>query len=869
MASISLRHIYKVYPNGVKAVSDFNMEIHDKEFIVFVGPSGCGKSTTLRMIAGLEDITAGELFIGDTLVNDMEPKDRDVAMVFQNYALYPHMTVYENMAFGLRLRHVPEDEIHRKVIWAAQILKLTDYLDRKPKAMSGGQRQRVALGRAILRNPKVFLLDEPLSNLDAKLRAEMRTEISKLHEALQTTFVYVTHDQVEAMTMGTRIVVMKLGWVQQIDTPKNLYNYPDNKFVAGFIGTPQMNFFDVKLLRKGESVFVSFDGLEDNLKVPFNDMLKVRPAYLNGKAKVTFGIRCENVSIDPEVLAKSKNVLPVKVTHFEELGAETLIYADLNPKAETFGDSSTKIVIKSYKGADGLKIGDVIKVAFDMTKTHFFDSVSEKTIVPRIPETNVFDGAVKNGVLTLLGSQIKLPSGMKCPDVKKADVLIPCDATFVSKGNSSFSAKVTGEEMINDVKVTSLEKDGRTFFLTGEELKVGTTVNLGVDFKRVSIESEGQEIVKPFPAYDTFLGAFTNLENEKVTNRALVSFLEKEKKEHIEATEQEKLMALSAVSYQQILVSVYEKDHKKAVADLKEEQSFRIGTEDVGPEGKRRIHKETKSKIEAENKAYSEKMAALEKQKTEESALSETQKAALEEKKKSIAKPYDEKLASYKTNYDRRIELVKAGVNSMEGIRSEEKEATSEAVKLVKEMEIKLHQDKEALAQEYDVKLKQAQEDFASTSGDEKDKARIKISSLKTEKKNAIKKLISDVHFEEDSVLFSHKKFFAYIDGYGALTSQEINSKIVKSLGLSLFKSQFRYELPHDAYKIVSEGPAIEAVVKEAVDFGGEIYLRCDSNGISFYTKVDKALPVGKKILLSADLTNAHVVENKFDIRLF
>ena len=235
MSSLKLSHIYKVYPNGVKAVNDFCMDIEDKEFIVFVGPSGCGKSTTLRMIAGLEEITAGELKIGVNVVNDMEPKDRDIAMVFQNYALYPHMTVYDNMAFALKLRKMPKDEIDRRVKEAANILGITEYLDRKPKAMSGGQRQRVALGRAIVREPKVFLLDEPLSNLDAKLRTTMRSEISKLHRKLQTTFIYVTHDQVEAMTMGTRIVVMKDGFVQQIDTPRNLYRYPCNKFVAGFI----------------------------------------------------------------------------------------------------------------------------------------------------------------------------------------------------------------------------------------------------------------------------------------------------------------------------------------------------------------------------------------------------------------------------------------------------------------------------------------------------------------------------------------------------------------------------------------------------------------------------------------------------------
>ena len=257
MASLSLRGIYKIYPGNVKAVKDVNLEIKDKEFIVLVGPSGCGKSTTLRMIAGLEEISEGELYIGDRLVNDIAPKDRDIAMVFQNYALYPHMTVFDNMAFGLKLRKVPKAEIAKKVEEAAKILDLSHLLDRKPKAMSGGQRQRVALGRAIVRNPQVFLLDEPLSNLDAKLRAQMRTEISKLHKKLGTTFIYVTHDQTDAMTMGDRIVVMRDGIIQQIDTPQALYERPGNKFVAGFLGSPQMNFIDA-VLKKADNYYVEF-----------------------------------------------------------------------------------------------------------------------------------------------------------------------------------------------------------------------------------------------------------------------------------------------------------------------------------------------------------------------------------------------------------------------------------------------------------------------------------------------------------------------------------------------------------------------------------------------------------------------------------
>ena len=333
MASLSLRGIYKRYPGGVVAVSDVNINIKDKEFIVLVGPSGCGKSTTLRMIAGLEEISEGELFIGERLVNDVAPKDRDIAMVFQNYALYPHMTVFDNMAFGLKLRKTPKDEIKKLVEEAAKILDIAHLLDRKPKALSGGQRQRVALGRAIVRDPQVFLLDEPLSNLDAKLRAQMRTELSKLHKKLGTTFIYVTHDQTEAMTMGDRIVVMKDGYVQQIDSPINLYENPVNKFVAGFIGSPQMNFINAKLLMMNGKYTVEF-GSEDTktsrgrkfyVELPSakadNEVLK----YYVDK-EVILGIRPENIHDEEMFLSNAKTgMIEATVDVTEMLGAETYL----------------------------------------------------------------------------------------------------------------------------------------------------------------------------------------------------------------------------------------------------------------------------------------------------------------------------------------------------------------------------------------------------------------------------------------------------------------------------------------------------------------------------------------------------------------
>lgn len=369
MANVTLKNVYKVYDGGVTAVTDFNLEIQDKEFIILVGPSGCGKSTTLRMIAGLEDITKGEIYIGNTLANDIPPKDRDIAMVFQNYALYPHMTVYDNMAFGLKLHKIPKDEIKRRVEEAARILDISHLLDRKPKALSGGQRQRVALGRAIVRNPKVFLLDEPLSNLDAKLRAQMRTEISKLHKRLGTTFIYVTHDQTEAMTMGDRIVVMKDGFVQQVDTPQNLYDTPVNQFVAGFMGSPQMNFIDGEIDKDGSEYVFRFS--QYSVKIPKEkDKDDVLSKYAGKKA--TLGIRPENVHDEPEFLEKMPGgIIETDVEVTELMGSETYLYLNCD------GNAITARVHPSTTA----QTGDRIKVAFDLSKMHLFDKETEKAIL--------------------------------------------------------------------------------------------------------------------------------------------------------------------------------------------------------------------------------------------------------------------------------------------------------------------------------------------------------------------------------------------------------------------------------------------------------------------------------------------------------
>lgn len=372
MANVTLKHIAKTYDNGFEAVKDFNIEIGDKEFIILVGPSGCGKSTTLRMIAGLEDISSGELEIDGVLVNDVPAKDRDIAMVFQNYALYPHMTVYENMAFALKMRKASRSEIDQKVREAAKILEIDHLLDRKPKALSGGQRQRVALGRAIVRHPKVFLMDEPLSNLDAKLRVQMRVQITRLHQQLRTTFIYVTHDQTEAMTMGTRIVVMKDGVIQQIDSPKALYNHPANLFVAGFIGMPPMNFIDGVLRAEADGDIAA--------ELPSGERIRLSRRYRSEAVRphigrpVVLGIRPESIYDHPQTVAQLEtSALDVGVDVAEMLGAETYLYL-----STPWGQSLTARVDPKVSQS---QCGDRIRVALDPDRVHVFDRETEQAVI--------------------------------------------------------------------------------------------------------------------------------------------------------------------------------------------------------------------------------------------------------------------------------------------------------------------------------------------------------------------------------------------------------------------------------------------------------------------------------------------------------
>lgn len=509
MASVSLKHVYKVYDGKVKAVNDFNMDIEDKEFIVFVGPSGCGKSTTLRMIAGLESITAGDLFIDGVLVNDVEPKDRDIAMVFQNYAIYPHMTVYENMAFGLKIMKLPKDEIDRKVREAARILGIEEYLSRLPKALSGGQRQRVALGREIVRQTKVFLLDEPLSNLDAKLRTAMRTEITKLHKKLGTTFIYVTHDQIEAMTMGQRIVVMKDGYVQQIDTPQNVFKYPGNKFVAGFIGTPQMNFYEAELRREGKEAEITFMG--KTIRVPYAKLIKVDPEYFDGR-KVIIGLRPQALSIDAEEVEKNpQTVIDGVVQLIENLGSESNLFVDLDYKGndDNISESETNITVR-VEGESKVKPGETVKFAVNADEIHLFDKDSEVTIKPRIPEYNKAEAEYRDKVLKIYGESVPMPRAISEKLGKREGgmkVYIPSRGVKICDGG--IRAKVIDNELIGKERLlTLLINEYPVFAVTKPEEDFEGEVGVEFDMKQIEIKDGTETVAKPLKQNNTLSGGF-------------------------------------------------------------------------------------------------------------------------------------------------------------------------------------------------------------------------------------------------------------------------------------------------------------------------------------------------------------------------
>ena len=845
MADLRLEHIYKVYPNGTKAVSDFTMNIEDKEFIVLVGPSGCGKSTTLRMIAGLEDISAGELYIDGKIVNDVEPKDRDIAMVFQNYALYPHMTVYENMAFGLQLRHVPNDIIHQKVLWASNILGLNDYLDRKPKAMSGGQRQRVALGRAILRNPKVMLLDEPLSNLDAKLRAQMRSEIAKLHEELKTTFVYVTHDQVEAMTLGTRVVVMKSGRIQQIDTPKNLYDYPNNKFVAGFIGTPQMNFFEATLSSAKDLISFNFKYSNAKIEVPHDDLLKLQPIYLDNKHLVYVGLRCEDITVDPEKTKNDKSAIDVKISHFEELGNETLIYADTDLNGDGFGETSTRVIVKGTSTYD-FKPGQIVKAVLNLKKCHIFDKSTEESVMPRLPEINVLNCKVEKQSIVIGDLKIKLPLSIKAKD-GEGELFINSNSIILDDG--PFDGKIINFETIGNKKLVYIKVGNRLLFsIANKDYKIGSTVKFDFDYTQILVKNEKESLIQPMPEFDSINGSFINYFTAKndlsgykeiIENRILDTKKEYESKKSVLKKEYEKKI-LDAQKINN--VELKEKDDKAYLLE-KDKVEKAITSNKV----------EQKTKINTFNKAHKEKLVSI---KNEVNVLYDNLK--------------EEEKASYK-------KFVEINTDKEEGRkRREEHKNYKDNLPKERNNELTRRINEESIVYETNVN---------STNGYYKrENAALKAELVKMKKKfkvdenyasylsSEFKHKDKELSVEENNDILKQDQLFFFKFGKKYVESTEIiSNKMVQSLGTKVFSKTYLLEIPHNAYRIDKDG--FDAVVEGSQIVNGKIYYNCkinfDGEPKQIYCILKEKLKVGEKINLKFDITRIQITEKGIGLRIY
>ena len=852
MASLKLEHIYKVYPNGHKAVTDFNMDIKDGEFIVFVGPSGCGKSTTLRMIAGLEDISTGELYIGDTLVNDMQPKDRDIAMVFQNYALYPHMTVYENMAFGLTLRKVPRAEIHEKVMWAAEVLGLKEYLDRKPKAMSGGQRQRVSLGRAILRNPKVMLLDEPLSNLDAKLRGQMRSMISKLHQQLKTTFIYVTHDQVEAMTLGTRVVVMKLGRVQQIDSPQNLYDHPVNKFVAGFIGTPQMNFFNVRLKEEKDHVDVLWkDCDQPALRLSKDAVLKAEKKFLTGEKDIILGFRCENVSADEEELAKGDNIVNVTISHFEELGNETLIYGDLK-EIEKLGEESTTGIIIKAPSKMGHVAGDVIKARINVEKINLFDAETELTIIPPVPERNVLPVSIENEKMNLFGVASK-PASIPVDYLKDGVIELPLDATQVSE-EGSVEGKVELVEQHHEVFLALVAAhDKKLFIKVPEGTKKGDKVKFTVDYSRATFrDAEEHVVAEPLKDRDNIMATFVNFKTAKeVTNDSKFDAMKEERVNKVKAEYEEKRKA-------------FEEEKKDALEAAKTKQEV-VNPTIANREAELNREKETTKKLLADAKAKYKEDVKVAKAKHKQIFKEEMAKVDAEYKriKDEEVRDYKDFMMKNKDPESRRsrrqsYQLFKESFPQMKANDVEKRTNSLEFDKETELNALKAHYNQYVILTKD--KLKEDEKAFKE-----------ECYPLETTTKEYEKKTKEFDKEEQDAYRRAELLFFFKYDNFYQLLPDDITNKIIQGMGERVFTKVFRIEVPHDGFE--EQENALEFKVASLVNFGdvklykcvGELY----GEKVTVYIKQERDIALGQVIHLAPVVEKTQIYEDERNIRLY
>ncbi len=852
MASLKLEHIYKVYPNGHKAVTDFNMNIKDGEFIVFVGPSGCGKSTTLRMIAGLEDISSGELYIGDTLCNDLQPKDRDIAMVFQNYALYPHMTVYENMAFGLTLRKVPRTEIHEKVMWAADVLGLKDYLDRKPKAMSGGQRQRVSLGRAILRNPKVMLLDEPLSNLDAKLRGQMRSMISKLHQSLKTTFIYVTHDQVEAMTLGTRVVVMKLGRIQQVDSPQVLYDRPINKFVAGFIGTPQMNFFNVRLKEEKDHVEILWQDCEQPaLKISHDAVLKAERKYLKGDVDVCLGFRCEAVSAE-NINPKDDNVVDVIVSHFEELGNETLIYGDLKELEGLGSETKTGIIIKAPSKM-GHVPGDVIKAKIDVDHIHLFDAKTEMTIIPPIPESNVMPINIIDGQMDLFGKQRK-PESIPLDYVKDGFIDLPL-AALKQDENGSIEGKILLIEDHGENGLLAMLQvaDKKLFAFVNEGAKVGDKVKFLVDYSKAAFrDAENKTIASPLPDRDNLKATFVNLKTAH------------------EVTKDDKFLKIQEERVQKV-----EDEYAQIFAEFNQQKEAALGEAKAKQDAAASSLAQKQSEMEQANAKLNEEMKQA----------GEQYKADLKEIKARHAKIYKEEMAKIDAMYkkmwaDEKADYQRAMANNKD---YESRKARRLSYQVFKESFPQMKAN--------DIERKTNSLDFDKETEINGVKARysqkknllketIKENKANFEKENFPLKIAEsefaakekELKAKKDHDILHAKLIFFFKEGeFYELIPDGITARIIQGLGNRVFTKVFRIEVPHNGF--VEEEGALPFQVVSNVNYGDTKMYKCSGQlygeKVEVYINKEREMQIGDKIFLKPNLEATQIYEDELNIRLY
>lgn len=845
MASLKLEHIYKVYPNGTKAVNDVSLDIKNGEFIVFVGPSGCGKSTTLRMIAGLEEITAGELYIDSTIVNDVEPKDRDIAMVFQNYALYPHMTVYENMAFGLKLRHVPDDIIQEKVLWAADILGLKDYLDRKPRAMSGGQRQRVALGRAILRDPKVMLLDEPLSNLDAKLRTQMRAEIAKLHQRLKTTFIYVTHDQTEAMTLGNRVVVMKSGCIQQVDTPKNLYDYPSNIFVAGFIGTPQMNFLDCTLLKKDDEVVIHLKKADVDFTVPYNSLIKVNPIYLDGNHDIVMGIRCENVHL----VKDEDKMLSMTISHFEELGSESLAYGSID---DINGNPIDELsVISKVFDRLNYQSGDHVAIAFDMDHTYFFDKKTEETIIPRIPTYNSFDCKVTKDSIKVLGGTIPLPKALinKIEDNDKVlELQIPSDAITISEAGV-IKAEVVRNEVINDVNLIHLKSDNRIYFMKSDKkYEEGSIVNIDIDFTKIKVLDGEKVVLEPISSLDSMKAYFYNYQTviSKDNNPEFVKFREDKVK--------------AALDYMDAKIALYKQDHEKEIADIKQISIADAETKFA------ELCKNNDALVEEKKKETKEKIDAL------------TKKFKEDKKQAKIAN--DKLFAEKKEQENREYKEFKASNNDKEALKRRSDEYHIFKDNFATDRENTLNLAINSLTMDYEAQissLKASLKREIEVLNKEKKDAKEKLKEERNPQAYLEKKYKKGLKALEQQREQARKRaelvfFFRFAQKKYIMASDIIANKLVQGLGTRVFTKEFRIDFPHDAYTIRLDNQGFKVRVVDNYDYGNTYFVKVayEDNGEKYlYIRNQEPLEVNKEISIDFDITRCQVTETGMNIRLY